>query len=185
MVSSVSSMLQRYQHSFETKIYTDENNETDILMDVFGITQELKQENKQYWGRELGSIWESLTNDIFKENNKEWREPLSDEFKKDKPVDYFLGNIAVDAKYRIGSGDAGTLKKFKYYGKQLRKLGYTPVFLILRTDNLQAAITAAKSGGWDVYVGVDALDFIRNHTDNKTDMNELLSSFGDEYKINR
>jgi hypothetical protein len=35
-------------------------------MNAFGITQELKQENKQYWGRELGMCWQRLVTDLCK-----------------------------------------------------------------------------------------------------------------------
>ena len=69
--------------------------------------------------------------------------------------------MAIDAKYRIGSGDSGTLKKFKLYGKMLKEMGYNPVFLILRNDNLPAAITAAINGGWQIISDKDAFNFIR------------------------
>src|SRR6478672_370629 len=47
-------ILARYQKSFTDKIYAEENEEHDILMDVFGISPIIKKENRQYWGRELG-----------------------------------------------------------------------------------------------------------------------------------
>jgi hypothetical protein len=47
-------ILARYQKSFTEKIYAEENEEHDILMDVFGISPIIKKENRQYWGRELG-----------------------------------------------------------------------------------------------------------------------------------
>jgi hypothetical protein len=39
----------------------------------------------------------------------------SDEF-----CDLVVGNDAIDTKYRIGSGDSGTLKKFRQYGQELQ-----------------------------------------------------------------
>lgn len=114
-------ILARYQNSFTAKIYAEENEEHDILRDVFGIYPIIKKENRQYWGRELG----------------------------------------IDTKYRIGSGDSGTLKKFKSYGELLRNLNYDPVFLILRQDNLPAAITACQKGTWKVYTGDDSFEFIQ------------------------
>ncbi len=42
-------VLDKYTGNFTDKIYTDVFDETDILMNAFGITQELKSENKQYW----------------------------------------------------------------------------------------------------------------------------------------
>lgn len=64
-----------------------------------------------------------------------------------------MGNLAIDTKYRIGSGDSGTLKKFKAYGPTLEEKGFTPVLLIVREDNLGAAITACNAGGWTVTTG--------------------------------
>ncbi|MEG4066811.1 hypothetical protein QUA42_05585 [Microcoleus sp. Pol11C2] len=47
-------ILARYQNSFIEKVYAEENEEHDILRDVFGISPIIKKENKQYWGRKLG-----------------------------------------------------------------------------------------------------------------------------------
>ena len=47
-------VLMQYQQAFSSKIYNEENDDHDLLMDVFGILPELKRENRQYWGRELG-----------------------------------------------------------------------------------------------------------------------------------
>jgi hypothetical protein len=58
--ANLDAILRRYHSSFVEKVYSDENDDHDILMDAFGITPQLKRENRQYWGRELGKIWESL-----------------------------------------------------------------------------------------------------------------------------
>ena len=79
----------------------------------------------------------------------------------DEPCDLIVDGYAIDTKYRIGSGDSGTLKKFKYYGPLLRTYNYDPVFLILRQDNLPAAITACKVGAGKVYTGDDSFKFIQ------------------------
>jgi hypothetical protein len=79
----------------------------------------------------------------------------------DEPCDLIVEGYAIDTKYRLGSGDSGTLKKFKSYGELLRNLNYEPVFLILRQDNLPAAITACKVGTWKVYTGDDSFEFIK------------------------
>jgi hypothetical protein len=42
----------------------------------------------------------------------------------------------------------------------LKAQGYTPVFLFLREDNLPAAMTACRNGGWDIYIGKASFDFI-------------------------
>ncbi len=59
-------ILKKYQNYFIQKSYSEENNSSDILMDVFGLSAELKQEHKQYWGRELGMCWQLLIVEICK-----------------------------------------------------------------------------------------------------------------------
>ena len=86
------------------------------------------------------------------------------EFGNDNPVDYFISNMTIDAKYRIGSGDSVTLKKFKQYGEMLIDKGYIPTFLILRIDNFPAAIPAPKSVGWNIYTDESTFNFIIRHS---------------------
>ncbi len=144
-------IIEKYRQSFSTKSYALENDERDILMDVFGITPELKRENRQYWGRELGMCLQLLISKIAAINCVNYKPAFK--IGKDQPIDLCIGKDAIDTKYRIGSGDSGTLKKFKSYGELLRNEGYNPVILILREDNLDAAITALKSGGWNLHIG--------------------------------
>lgn len=151
-------VLGRYRSSFVEKVYSDENDDHDLLMDVFGITPQLKRENRQYWGRELGKCWESLVIEACR--NIETFQPAL-RIGGDEPCDLRVANYAIDTKYRVGSGDSGTLKKFKQYGSLLRKNGYTPVFLFLREDNLPAAMTACQKGEWEIYIGQDSFDFIQ------------------------
>ncbi len=155
-------ILSRYQSSFTQKIYSDENNDYDVLMKVFSLTPEIKRENRQYWGRELGMCWQLLITEIFKHTRADFSPALR--FGGDEPCDLISGNQAIDTKYRIGSGDSGTLKKFKSYGPMLIENGYTPVLLILREDNLPAAITACRKGEWNIYVGDNTFDFIQDLT---------------------
>lgn len=152
------SVLKAYQASFIGKVYNEENDDHDLLMDAFGIPPALKRENRQYWGRELGYCWQRLVIEAcrglpsykpaFKSGN-------------DEPCDLIVGSYAIDTKYRIGSGDAGTLKKFKSYGPLLRQHGYEPVLLILREDNLPAAIQACQVGTWKVLTGKQSFQFIQ------------------------
>ena len=58
-------VLSKYSENFSRKRYTSVYADSDILMKAFGITQELKGENKQYWGRELGKCWENILRDLF------------------------------------------------------------------------------------------------------------------------
>lgn len=85
--------------------------------------------------------------------------------------------------YRIGSGDSGTLKKFKSYGPLLRTYNYEPVFLILRQDNLPAAITACQVGTWKVYTGDASFDFIQ--TISGFDLKSFLTEKVGEFPVHR
>ncbi|WP_104689735.1 restriction endonuclease [Helicobacter felis] len=155
-------ILRQYRNSFLQKEFKNKHYDSDILMDFFNITPEMTAKNTQYWNRELGMVWELVTKELLS-SNKLFAPPESVDFGSDRPVDYFIDKIAVDTKYRMGSGDSGTLKKFKAYGEMLRSREYEPVFLILRDDNLPAALTAAKSGGWKVLIKHEAYNFIIDH----------------------
>lgn len=133
-------ILKSYQANFSDKEYTEEMQEDDILMQVYGISQELKAENKQFWGRQLGMCWQKLVVEVLSMNCSDCSPPFK--IGLDEPCDVVLGTDAIDTKYRVGSGDSGTLKKFKQYGALLTEKGYRPVLLFVRTDNLPAAIGA-------------------------------------------
>lgn len=152
------SVLKAYQDSFIGKVYNEENDDHDLLMDAFGIPPTLKRENRQYWGRELGFCWQLLVIEACRA-----LPTYRPAFKigGDEPCDLIVGNYAIDTKYRIGSGDSGTLKKFKSYGPLLREHRYEPVFLILREDNLPAAIQACHIGTWKVLTGRQSFQFIQ------------------------
>ena len=152
-------ILAGYQKSFTGKIYAEQNEEHDILMDVFGISPIIKKENMQYWGRELGMCWQRLVTETCKTYCSSFKPALKVE--SDEPCDLIVDGYAIDTKYRIGSGDSGTLKKFKSYGELLRNLNYESVFLILRQDSLPAAIRACQKGTWKVYTGDDSFKFIQ------------------------
>jgi hypothetical protein len=128
-------------------------------MAAFGISPFLKRENRQYWGRELGKCWELLVIEACK-SVPSFQPALR--IGGDEPCDLIVQNYAIDTKYRVGSGDSGTLKKFKSYGPLLREYGYEPVFLFLREDNLPAAMTACQSGTWKIYIGKQSFDFIKD-----------------------
>jgi len=152
-------ILSQYQNSFSEKAYSDENNDHDPLMDVFGITPSLKRENRQYWGRELGMCWQRLVCEIFRMTCADYKPATR--VGGDEPCDCSIGSDVIDTKYRIGSGDSGTLKKFKQYGKMFSDLGHRPVLLIVRTDNLPAAIGACTVGGWNILTGDDTFAYIQ------------------------
>ncbi len=134
-------------------------------------------------GRELGKCWETLLRDLFEATCEDFEAPKK--FGKDEPADFFIGKDAIDAKYRVGSGDSGTLKKFESYGKLLKKKGFRPVFLFLRTDNLPSAISKMNAGGWLILTNDDTFDYIKINTgfDLKDWLHKLAKK--DTYKIIR
>ncbi len=179
LITALAAILEQYRDSFSDKVYSDENNESDLLMEIFGITPELKRENRQYWGRELGMCWQRLVIEVCKETRDDYGPALR--FGADEPCDLVVSKLAIDTKYRIGSGDSGTLKKFKAYAKLLRDKGYEPYLIIVREDNLAAAMAACK--GWNVLTGDATFAFIKNLTD--FDIRTYLQAKALEYKVTR
>ena len=162
MDSALHEILERHREAFQRKIYAPENQDSDALMDVFGITPELKREHRQYWGRELGMCWERVVVQVFRSLRSDYGAPPR--IGADEPCDFTVGRAAIDTKYRIGSGDSGTLRKFRNYGQSLLENGYAPTLLILREDNLRAAVAACERGGWDILTGADTFAYIERST---------------------
>ena len=174
--NSLNQILSIYQEKFKTKKIVPEETDSDVLMAVFGVTYAEKAVNMQYWGRELGTCWERLVQSSL-ESHKDYLPGL--QIGRDELCDCIVGKYAIDAKYRVGSGDSGTLKKFKQYGQILKKKGYVPIMLFLRTDNLAAAITAAKTGEWTIKSGKESFDFVKSL--NGFDLEKYLSSSGRKF----
>lgn len=174
-------ILARYQNSFTEKVYAEENEEHDILMDVFGISPIIKKENRQYSGRELGMCWQLLVTETCKAYCSSFQPAFR--VGSDEPCDLIVDAYAIDTKYRIVSGDSGTLKKFKSCGPLLRTYNYEPVFLILRQDNLPAAITACQVGTWKVYTGDASFNFIQ--TISGFDLKSFLTERVGEFPVYR
>lgn len=179
--SQLDRILQQYYQSFTDKVYADENNDMDLLMDIFGITPALKRENRQYWGRELGMCWQKLIVELCRQTCDNFAPALH--FNGDEPCDLIVGQRAVDTKYRIGSGDSGTLKKFKAYGRLLKEQNYEPILLIVREDNLPAAISACQSGGWTIFTGESTFEYLSQLTG--FDLKTYLMAKASAYKIDR
>ena len=76
LIDLLNNKLSSYQKSFTNKVYSEENNEIDLLMKVFKISPELKRENRQYWGRELGMCWQLLITEICKHYRKDFQNAL-------------------------------------------------------------------------------------------------------------
>jgi hypothetical protein len=64
LLNNLHKVLTQYQTSLTGKVYEHENDEHDLLMDIFSLTPEMKRENRQYWGRELGMCWQLLVIEI-------------------------------------------------------------------------------------------------------------------------
>ncbi len=174
-------VLEQYRDSFSEKSYEDENNDSDLVMEVFGITPAIKRENRQYWGRELGMCWQRLIVELCQKTCVNFTPALR--FGADEPCDLTVGKQAIDTKYSIGSGDSGTLKKLKAYSVLLKDSGYKPVLLIVREDNLPAAITACTTSGWTVLTGNATFQYIHKLTG--FDIRAYLIAKAAEYKIGR
>jgi hypothetical protein len=159
---SLEAILDQYSKSFVSKAFADESPEEDDLMLIFGLTQMIKAENKQYWGRELGMCWQRLVTELCRQTCSNFGQPIREG--ADEICDLTVEQDAIDTKYRIGSGDSGTLKKFRQYGTRLTGAGYRPVLLILRNDNLPAAITACVNGGWTVITGNTSYEYLQRIT---------------------
>lgn len=176
--NALDEVLEKYRASFARKEYNQENDDHDLLMDAFGISPSLKRENRQYWGRELGMCWQLLITALCRLTREDFGPALR--FASDEPCDLTVGSVAIDTKYRIGSGDSGTLKKFKLYGPLLREHNYEPLLLIVREDNLPAAITACKKGGWRVITGNQSYKYVNDLTgfDVRSYLSQRAGAFG-------
>lgn len=160
--NSLETILHQYSQSFAEKIFTEDAAEADDLMLVFGLTQEIKAKNKQYWGRELGKCWERIVIELCRQTCDNFDEAIREG--NDELCDLVVGLDAIDTKYRIGSGDSGTRKKFRQYATRLQEMGYQPVLLILRNDSLPQAINYCTAGGWRVIYGGNTYDYLNQIT---------------------
>jgi hypothetical protein len=93
---SLENILEQYQQSFSTKVFGEESVELDDLMLIFGLTQEIKAQNKQYWGRELGMCWQRLIVQLCQHTREDFGEPIKEG--ADEICDLILGNDAIDTK---------------------------------------------------------------------------------------
>ncbi len=63
--------LSNYRNSFKEHETIEGNTDSDLLMEVFDITAEMKMENKQYWGRELGMCWQRIVRAVISHHCEE------------------------------------------------------------------------------------------------------------------
>jgi hypothetical protein len=156
--NNLKDIFDKYKDSFSKKKISTINTEDDLIMKAFGKKQADVDINKQYWNREFGKYFEYTVVKVFELTHDEFKPGLR--LGADEVCDLIIGDIAIDVKYRVGSGDSGTLKKFKQYGKLLKDKGYKPMMLFLRDDNLKSAVTAINKGGWIIKSDEAMFDYI-------------------------
>lgn len=78
----------QYQASFTQKAYKEENDDLDLLMAIFSLTPELKRENRQYWGRELGMCWQRIVTKICEQKCDDFGPALR--VNADEPCDFIV-----------------------------------------------------------------------------------------------
>lgn len=162
-LENLDDIVSHYQCAFASDRQVHPLGAPDVLMNVFGVTPEMKAAASQYWGRELGMCWERLVRSLILQHGPKAGPALTGP-DGGSPCDVTLGNMAIDTKYRLGSGDSGTLKKLAANAKWLAAQGYEPVMLFLRADSLEAARTRMRRAGWKVLEGEDSFEFVRRHT---------------------
>tara|TARA_B110000305_G_C19184134_1_gene513430 strand:- start:155 stop:703 length:549 start_codon:yes stop_codon:yes gene_type:complete len=156
--NNLKDIFDKYKDSFSKKKISTINTEDDLIMKAFGKKQADVDINKQYWNREFGKYFEYTVVKVFELTHDEFKPGLR--LGADEVCDLIIGDVAIDVKYRVGSGDSGTLKKFKQYGKLLKDKGYKPIMLFLRDDNLKSAVTAINKGGWIIKSDKAMFDYI-------------------------
>ena len=72
LTTALENIATNYQSSFTAKVYNDENDDHDCVMDLFGISPDLKRENRQYWGRELGMCWQLIVCEVFRQTRDDY-----------------------------------------------------------------------------------------------------------------
>lgn len=128
-------VLEEAQQKLQAKIFNEppEKPQTDLLMDVFKMTPEMKH-NPQFTNRHLGATLEKMLKKWFEAHKpQDFQAPERDD-DGGEPYDLLVGDQAIDVKYRVGSGDSGSIKKWKRYAKDLKAKGYKPVWVVLRDD---------------------------------------------------
>lgn len=154
-------ILEEYASSFRRKELIERSETSDALLEVFRLTPVTLNLNRQYWHRELGMCWERLVKHAFV-GLPGYRGTLRGP--EGSPCDFAIETTAIDTKYRLGSGDAGTLNKLVRNAEWLHSQGLIPLMLFLRTDSLPAATSRMRSAGWTLLAGAASFKFILERT---------------------
>ncbi len=60
-------------------------------------------------------------------------------------------------------------------------MGYEPIILLLRNDNLPQAIHACKKGNWTIYTGDQSFDFVKSISN--FNLKNFLTEYSGKYSI--
>lgn len=160
--AQLSPTIAKYTALFTRQVYNEEPFQSDILLEAFHLSPVVIRQHKQYWHRHLGACWERLVKSVFS-SHVSYQGTIR--LKNKSPCDFTFDKIAVDTKYRLGSGDSGTMGKLSRNAQWLKSMGFEPMMLILREDNLPQAIARMQGAGWAVLCADASFKFIARHGD--------------------
>lgn len=143
----------------------------DPLMHILGFDEDTQPDVSYHqFSSSMGTFFETLVKNIFafqrpqlfnedwqtfcKENKLPWKPGQGKRF-----GDFRIGDTVIELKYRYASGESKDWQG--RCAQRLRKIGKTPVMLILRPSRNADTM---RSQGWDVYEGQDAIAYIEKHT---------------------
>lgn len=142
-------------------------------MELLGVTNEMKKRHPQRCGKLLGETWQKVVTaylDIYSPSG------IGDAVRFDtrRPTDVVVDSVAIDTKYRFGSGDNNTITHLVETSRSLRALGYRPVMIILRDDSLRGALNRFRLAGWEVAEANNAFDVLADLCRRAPRLDELL-----------
>ena len=168
LVDIYNEVFAKQEQLFQAKEHDNSLPEEDVLMKRFEITSLDKLTNKQYYNRELGKVFETLCKKTFRHKHNDRCKDAPIVKKKGgrtyEPFDLIFDNYAIDFKYRLGSGDSGTLNRLRKSVLWALEKGYEPVYLILREDNLDPVLKALQRLGARIIQGEDTFRFIEEES---------------------
>lgn len=151
-------VLAQCRAGMDAKEYSEESTLVDPLMTALGVTLSDKRAHPQFFGQMLGMCWEQLVYRLLGETTPQFKPPVR--VGRLEPCDFVLRDMAVDMKYRIGSGDSRTIRNIRRNGRFLTELGLRPHLAILRTDSMQSSLDSLRLGGWTILEGQETVDFV-------------------------
>jgi len=168
--SKLDSLVKKYRRAFQEKLRGISDSgvfglppEETLLMKLFALEPNIYLMNRQYFNRELGSLFEKMVKALLKTTNSK-RYGNAVVVGKTQLCDCTFGQDAIEVKYRYYSGDAKTVRLYRNAAPKLISMGLKPVMLIFSTDNLRSAIKSFIKHGWQVKEGDDMAKYIKQLT---------------------